>query len=126
MSRGAIILPSSAVFESLGLLPHHEHQTLEEEQEREVAHEVEEEKRVERPPRESPLPHSLSPALVAFASEGKTNLSSWPYSILRPAEALTDIPSVSKFRDELHSFWVSKDYVQTVDTHSFRDLLKPV
>ena len=71
---------------------------MDEEQEREVVHEVEREREVERPPRASPAQHSLSKEVVNFVKTGAISNQSTVFlpvfTTLGNTSAVTNEPHV--------------------------------
>ncbi|KAK3987282.1 hypothetical protein QBC44DRAFT_127707 [Cladorrhinum sp. PSN332] len=90
--------------------------TLQEEQERELAPEIEEERHVARPPPRTALPHKLHRDLIQFARTGRAEASSLAFS--RPFLAMSTTTAASLFRPGLAAFpsdlLVTEDFARTV------------
>ncbi|KAG7294014.1 hypothetical protein NEMBOFW57_004075 [Staphylotrichum longicolle] len=91
--------------------------TLQEEQERELAPEIEEERHHSRPLPRSALPHDVHPELKSFIITGRILPHSTTF--LRPFAALSDTTAAHLFKSPLSSFpsdlHVTRDFVRTVD-----------
>ncbi|KAL1615532.1 hypothetical protein SLS54_008937 [Diplodia seriata] len=111
--------------------------TLQEEQEREIAHEVEQERELQRPPPAEALAHTLDPAVRAFVQNGTFPENGAPPCI-NPAFA-SSLRSTSAFPHLLHAttaahtvadtLYATTDFVRTValTTHGRADeFLRPV
>ncbi|PHH60875.1 hypothetical protein CDD81_1080 [Ophiocordyceps australis] len=88
---------------------------LEEEQERELAPEVEKEKQIERPPAAKPRRHQIDPALGRFIATGRLPTS---FSVFIPAFralANTSIAAHLNLNVLPHTLRVTRDFVQTVE-----------
>ncbi|KAG1750381.1 uncharacterized protein EDB91DRAFT_686470 [Suillus paluster] len=113
--------------EELGVLSAPD-RSMDEEQEREVVHEVERERRMERPPRAQPAPQNLYAHVRRFIKTGRI-----------PAQSFAFIPVLSSLDDTAAEFhegdqWaknvlVTRDFARTVWTLSAQkadDYLRPV
>ncbi|KAK4153473.1 hypothetical protein C8A00DRAFT_33763 [Chaetomidium leptoderma] len=94
--------------------------TLQEEQERELAPEIEEERHLSRPPAREALPHSLHDDLVQFTRTGHIpSRGSSRTSFLNPYAALSQTGAASLFSPGLASFpsdlLITADFARTVD-----------
>ncbi|KAL0253421.1 hypothetical protein SLS55_010400 [Diplodia seriata] len=111
--------------------------TLQEEQEREIAHEVEQERELQRPPPAEALAHTLDPAVRAFVQNGTFPENGAPPCI-NPAFA-SSLRSTSAFPHLLHAataahtvadtLYATTDFVRTValTTHGRADeFLRPI
>ncbi len=91
--------------------------TLQEEQERELAPEIEEERRLSRPPPRQALKHSLHPDVRSFVLTGRIPPDSPAF--LRSFAALSNTSAASLFRPCLSSFpsdlLVTRDFARTVE-----------
>ncbi|KAN0088621.1 hypothetical protein V8E55_005678 [Tylopilus felleus] len=104
---------------------------MDEEQEREVIHEVVREQEEERPPRVSPAKHSLSNEVVDFVKTGAISNKS---SVFRPV--FTTLSNTSAITNEPHvwSRWVltTEDFCRTIvptegdESSKMDDFLRPV
>ena len=98
---------------NLGIISLHEG-GMDEEQEREVIHEVQREREVERPPRVSPIKHSLSKEVTNFVKTGAILKKS---SVFHPV--FTTLVNTSTVMNEPHvwSRWIfaTKDFCRTVN-----------
>jgi hypothetical protein len=99
---------------------------MDEEQEREIVHEAERERQVDRPPRVPPAIHSIHPDVVAFV---KTGIVPPTTKALRPAFETLD--ATSAVFNEAHvwdpSVLVTMDFEKTVISSSkVDDYLRPV
>ncbi|OMP85161.1 hypothetical protein BK809_0000260 [Diplodia seriata] len=112
--------------------------TLQEEQEREIAHEVEQERELQRPPPAEALAHTLDPAVRAFVQNGTFPENGAPPSCINPAFA-SSLRSTSAFPHLLHAataahtvadtLYATTDFVRTValTTHGRADeFLRPI
>lgn len=90
---------------------------LQEEQERELAPEIERERQVQRPPEATPAKHKIHPHLRAFVSTG--NLTRSSDALLPAFEALQSTSAVSYL--DLSQFptgmLVTKDFATTIEGH---------
>ncbi|KAK4160024.1 hypothetical protein QBC43DRAFT_326010 [Cladorrhinum sp. PSN259] len=91
--------------------------TLQEEQERELAPEIEEERHVARPPPRTALHHTLHEDLLQFIDTGYTELDSPAF--IRPFSVMSTTTAASLFSPGLAVFpsdlLVTKDFSRTVD-----------
>ncbi|KAF8551326.1 hypothetical protein OG21DRAFT_1541446 [Imleria badia] len=100
--------------------------SMDEEQEREVVHEVERERQIERPPRVPPATHSIHPDVVAFVRTGVVPTTTNDFS-----PAFETLDATSAFADEAH-IWstdilATTDFQKTVKSSSkVDDYLRPV
>ncbi|KAH7063255.1 hypothetical protein B0J12DRAFT_758465 [Macrophomina phaseolina] len=105
---------------------------LQEEQEREIAHEVEQEKELQRPPPAEALPHKLDPELRHFVQTGRFRYTAHPPF----PRAFESLQQTSAYR-HLHAntvaenLYVTNDFVRVVDgkttPHSADDeFIRPV
>lgn len=90
---------------------------FQEEQERELAPEIEQERQVERPPQVAPKPHSLHDDVIHFACTGELRLASAAFlSSFQALEKSSAVqyfpPGVSNFPSDL---LITADYAHTVD-----------
>ncbi|KAF8554288.1 hypothetical protein OG21DRAFT_1497164 [Imleria badia] len=97
---------------SLGIISLHKG-GMDEEQEREVIHEVEREREVERPPRASPAKHSISKDVINFVKTGAIPNGS---PVFHPV--FTTLGNTSAFTNEMNvwSRWVlaTEDFCRTI------------
>ena len=109
----------------LGVLSFHD-VSMDEEQEREVVHEAERERQIERPPRVHPATHSIHRDVIAFIKTGVVPAITTGF---RPAFKTLDVTSAAA--DEAH-IWstdilATKDFQNTVESSSNTDdYLRPV
>ena len=109
----------------LGVLSFHD-VSMDEEQEREVVHEAERERQIERPPRVHPATHSIHRDVIAFIKTGVVPAFTTGF---RPAFKTLDVTSATA--DEAH-IWstdilATKDFQKTVKSSSnVDDYLRPV
>jgi hypothetical protein len=104
---------------------------MDEEQEREVVHEVEREREVERPPRASPAQHSLSKEVVNFVKTGA--MSNQPTVFLPVFTTLGNTSAVTN-EPRVWSRWVmaTQDFCRTIvpseggASSKMDDFLRPV
>ncbi|KAJ7574867.1 hypothetical protein C8J56DRAFT_1124648 [Mycena floridula] len=97
-----------------------------EEQERELSHEVELERQIERPPKTEPAEHSLDPSLRMFIATGIIPTNS---SAIQPL--WTCFPSFKHRTQSLNHIYATKDFSRTVvmrkvDTSDIHEFLRPV
>ena len=100
--------------------------SMDEEQEREIVHEAERERQVERPPRVPPAIHSIHPDVVAFV---KTGIVSPISKALRPAFETLDATSAVFNEAHVWSSFIlaTMDFEKTVKSSSkVDDYLRPV
>ncbi|KAF8439864.1 hypothetical protein L210DRAFT_3645838 [Boletus edulis BED1] len=100
--------------------------SMDEEQEREVVHEAERERQVERPPRVPPATHSIHPDVVAFVKTGIVPTASKGFS--RAFETL-DVTSAAANEAHIWSPYVltTADFQKTVrSSNKMDDYLRPV
>ncbi|KAF8555164.1 hypothetical protein OG21DRAFT_1572590 [Imleria badia] len=100
--------------------------SMDEEQEREVIHEAERERQIERPPRVSPATHSIHPDVVAFVRTGVVPTTTKAFS-----HAFETLEVTSAAANEAH-IW-STDILTTIDfqktvksSSKVDDYLRPV
>jgi hypothetical protein len=90
---------------------------FQEEQERELAPEIEQERQVERPPQMAPGPHSLHDDVIHFACTGELRLASAAF--LPSFQALEKSSAVQYFPPGISNFpsdlLITADYAHTVD-----------
>ncbi|OJD32549.1 uncharacterized protein BKCO1_37000177 [Diplodia corticola] len=108
--------------------------SLQEEQEREIAHEVEQERELQLPPPAEPFAHTLDPAVRSFAATGTLTASASPTAAIQPAfatlrstTAFPHLPPTSGPAQAL--LYATADFAGTVATApgSFADaFLRPV
>ncbi|KAG6369467.1 hypothetical protein JVT61DRAFT_14837 [Boletus reticuloceps] len=99
---------------------------MDEEQEREVIHEVERERQVERPPKVPPATHSIHPDVVAFVKTGIVPTASEGFS--RACETL-DVTSAAANEAHIWSPYVltTTDFQKTIrSSNKMDDYLRPV
>ena len=100
--------------------------SMDEEQEREVTHEAERERQVERPPRVPPASHSLHPDVIAFVMTGVIPMNTTAFR-----SAFETLDATSAATDEAH-VWspfvlTTKDFQKTVNSSRNLDgYLRPV
>jgi hypothetical protein len=103
--------------------------SMHEEQEREISHEVERERQIQRPPPAKPLPHSLHPDLIYYTKHGIFPPAAGTF---KRAFATMQDTSAGQFLDfdfSLSDVFVTEDFVNVVqDFVNFRrdDYLRPV
>ena len=100
--------------------------SMDEEQEREVIHEAERERQVERPPRASPAMRSIHPDVVAFV---KTGIVPPITKALRPAIEILDATSAALNEPHIWSPYIlaTTDFQMTVrSSRKVDDYLRPV
>ncbi|KAH0834166.1 hypothetical protein J3R83DRAFT_11472 [Lanmaoa asiatica] len=100
--------------------------SMDEEQERELTHEAERERQVERPPRVPPASHSIHPDVVAFV---RTGIVSTNPVVLRPAFRTLDATSAATNEARVWSPFVlvTMDFQKTVSSSGKLDeYLRPV
>ncbi|KAK0245427.1 hypothetical protein EDD85DRAFT_917513 [Armillaria nabsnona] len=93
---------------------------MDEEQEREVSHEIEREQQVERPPKVSPATHSLHPDVCTFVLEGTIEAQSTAF---KPLFRVFD--GISPALPQGENVWApnllcTRDFAGTIGTSSYR------
>ncbi|KDR74247.1 hypothetical protein GALMADRAFT_141321 [Galerina marginata CBS 339.88] len=101
---------------------------MEEEQEREVSHELEQEIQMERPPRVKPAVHRLDPDVLRFVQQGIPPSSSTFFPLLTPLRSMTD--SLSPLDPWSKQLLCTRDFMTTTMTGGEKamlsDYLRPV
>ncbi|EIW76859.1 hypothetical protein CONPUDRAFT_168597 [Coniophora puteana RWD-64-598 SS2] len=109
----------------LGLTPSAEHEVrLDEEQEREVAHEIEREEQVERPPPKSAAEHRLHSDVVSFIKTGR--LRSGSSAFVKAFSLFSGTPA--EFPDGwTGKLWATRDFgITVVSDVAEKDFFRPI
>ncbi|OJA09713.1 hypothetical protein AZE42_09443 [Rhizopogon vesiculosus] len=111
--------------EELGVMSTSE-RSMDEEQEREVVHEVEREHQVERPPRVQPAAHVLHPDVRRFVETGQIPVGSSAFIQALPSLVNTTVEFPERYQ-WAQNVLVTRDFSRTVSTvHKADEYLRPV
>jgi hypothetical protein len=95
--------------------------SMHEEQEREVAHEIERERQVQRPPPAKPLPHSLHPDVIHFLEHGTLPELREESSLKSAFVTMRETSACSLLDLDLNNssvnVYVTKDFISVVKQH---------
>jgi hypothetical protein len=100
---------------------------MEEEQEREVSHEVERERQVERPPKASPASHHVHPDVSHLVNTGQ--LKMYSLAFVSPFTPFNEPLVTTENQGWSPCILATSDFVKTIETHtlgSSTDFLRPV